>query len=560
MMPPAPLHSLIHAARGREPADTVFLNADLFNPFTGDWTLTDFAVKNGIVIGTGTYEGTSVLELGGAPVIPGMIDAHTHIESSLLHPCEYARLVVRHGTTTVIADPHEIANVCGIRGIEFMLSERDRLPIDLFLMLPSCVPATPADEGGATLGARDLEQFIGRPGVLGLGELMNVPGVLAGDPEVMQKLCMCHLIDGHAPLLQGNDLSAYIVAGMQSDHECTSYEEAREKLAKGMYIFIREGSTERNLEALIPLISPSTVSRCAFATDDRHADLLVASGHIDDCVRRAIGYGVKPELAFRMATLSAAERFGLHDRGAISPGRIADFCILAERSDCRVLKVFRKGLQVEQEERVVIPPLKCTFACSTPGPDQIAIRGGGDARVIGLIPGQIVTRALHYSLDPGQVPDLSRDILKVIVISRYKQGNIGIGLVHGFGFNYGAIAGSVSHDSHNIIAAGVEDRDIIAVVDEVIRSEGALAVVSEQEKTVLPLTCAGLMSVRSYEEVAGDLGRLQDHTAFMGGIPDPFMYLSFLALTVIPHLKITDRGLFDVDAFRHVPLFYPDAA
>jgi adenine deaminase len=560
MMPPVPLHSLLCAARGREPADTVFSNADLFNPFTGEWALTDFAVKNGIVIGTGTYDGSTVLDLEGAPVIPGMIDAHTHIESSLLNPYEYARLVIQHGSTTVIADPHEIANVCGVRGIEFMLSVRDRLPIDLFLMLPSCVPATPVDTGGATLAAGDLEPFIGRPGVLGLGEVMNVPGVLAGDPGIMQKLRMCHLIDGHAPLLQGRDLNAYIVAGIQSDHECTSYEEAREKLAKGMYIFIREGSTERNLEALIPLISPSTVSRCAFATDDRHADLLVASGHIDDCVRMAIGYGVKPELAFRMATLSAAERFGLHDRGAISPGRIADFCILAERSDCRVLKVFRQGVPVKQEERVVIPPLKCTFACSTPGPDQIAIRERGDARVIGLIPGQIVTRTLHYTLDPVQVPDLSRDLLKVIVISRYKPGNIGIGLVHGFGFNSGAIAGSVSHDSHNIIAAGVEDRDIIAALDEVIRSEGALAVVSGKEKTVLPLAFAGLMSVRPYEEVADGLSRLHNHTADMGSIPDPFMYLSFLALTVIPHLKITDRGLFDVDTFQHIPLFIPDSA
>jgi adenine deaminase len=558
MMPPVPLLSLLRAARGQDPADVVFVNADLFNPFTGDWSLTDFAVLNGMVVGTGTYRGKLVIDLKGAPVIPGMIDAHTHVESSLLNPYEYARLVIQHGTTTVIADPHEIANVCGVRGIEFMLSLRDRLPIDLFLMLPSCVPATPADMGGAILGAGDLEPFTGRPGVLGLGEMMNVPGVLAGDPGVMQKLRMCHLIDGHAPLLRGNDLNAYIVAGIQSDHECTSCEEAREKLEKGMYIFIREGSTERNLEALIPLVSPSTVSRCSFATDDRHADLLVTSGHIDDCVRRAIGYGVEPELAFRMATLSAAGRFGLHDRGAIAPGRIADFCILAERSGCRVMKVFRRGMLVKPEKRVFIPPFRCSFACNTPRTEQIAIAGGGDARVIGLITGQIVTRALEYTVDPGQVPDLSRDLLKVVVISRYQPESIGIGLVHGFGFSSGAIAGSVSHDSHNIIAAGVADKDIIAALDAVIRSEGALAAVSDREKTVLPLGCAGLMSVRPYEEVAGDLGRLQDHAAAMDAIPDPFMYLSFLALTVIPHLRITDRGLFDVDAFQHIPLFSRD--
>lgn len=551
--------SLVRAARGEEPADTVFKNADLFNPFTGNWEETDFAVKDGIVIGTGSYDGRNIHDLRGAPVIPGLIDAHTHIESSLLNPHEYARIVILHGTTTVIADPHEIANVCGTRGIRFMLSLREDLPIDLFLMLPSCVPATPLDRGGATIKAEDLAAFIGHPGVLGLGEMMNVPGVLTGDLDVTRKLDLFRYIDGHAPLLLGRDLNAYIIAGMQSDHECTSYEEAHEKLEKGMFIYIREGSTEKNITALAPLLTPLTASRCAFATDDRHADLLMNAGHIDDCVRKAIACGVQPELAFRVATLSAAERFGLHDRGAISPGRIADFCVLDRRSDCQVLKVFRHGTIVGAGKPTPLPTLKCTFACRNPLPADIALKGQGIARVIELVPGQIVTRMVQEPVEPDQIPDIDRDILKVVVLSRYRPGCTGVGLVHGFGFQSGAIAGSVSHDAHNIIAVGVEDSDILAALDAVIRSEGALAAVNGPETTILPLACAGLMSVQRTEEVVAFLGRLHDTTNAMGSIPDPFMYLSFLALTVIPEVRITDRGVFDGITFQDVPLFSPES-
>ena len=311
-------------------------------------------LKDGIVLGIGDYDGKTVYDFSGQYIIPGLIDAHVHIESSLLTPREYARLVALHGTTTVVADPHEIANVAGAAGLEFMLAEREGAATDIRYLLPSCVPATPTEAGGAILDAADLRPFIGREGVLGLAEMMNVPGVLAGDPGIGEKLALSTIRDGHAPLLNGKDLNAYVLAGLQSDHECTTLAEAEEKLERGMYIFIREGSTERNIAALIPLVSPVTVSRCCFATDDCHADLLAESGHIDRCIRRAIECGFSPELAIRMATLSPAERFGLSDRGALVPGRRADFCVIDDPHRCTVKKVFRGGREVAASKPAAI--------------------------------------------------------------------------------------------------------------------------------------------------------------------------------------------------------------
>ncbi|MGA2698501.1 MAG: amidohydrolase family protein, partial [Methanoregula sp.] len=322
-------HDLIPAARGLEPADMVYRNAEIFDAFSCSWEQNDLAVKAGTIVGIGrSYRGLHERDLHGAYLVPGLIDAHVHIESSLLVPPEYARLVALHGTTTVIADPHEIANVAGAAGIDYMLACRDGLPVDILYMLPSCVPATPLDIGGASLDAGVLSGFLGRDGILGLGEMMNFPGVLAGDPEIRKKLALEPVRDGHAPLLSGMDLNAYILAGLQSDHECTTLKEAEEKLRRGMYIFIREGSTEKNIAALIPMVTPQNVSRCSFSTDDCHADLLAREGHIDRCIRTAIRCGLEPELAIRMATLSAAERFGLSDRGALAPGRRADLCII----------------------------------------------------------------------------------------------------------------------------------------------------------------------------------------------------------------------------------------
>jgi len=545
----------IDAARGIAPADMIFEDATIFNPFTCSWDEGTLAVKDGIVLGMGDYEGNETRDCSGKYLVPGLIDAHVHIESSLLTPSEYARLVALHGTGTVIADPHEIANVAGVKGLEYMLAARKAAAIDILYMLPSCVPATPADVGGAVLDAGSLRQFVGREGILGLGEMMNFPGVLAADFGVGEKLALAKIRDGHAPMLSGKDLNAYILAGLQSDHECTTLAEAEEKLKAGMHIFIREGSTEKNIEALIPLVTPATVSRCSFATDDCHADLLMEDGHIDRCIRSAIACGLSPELAIRMATLSPAEHFGLHDRGALSPGRRADFCMVDDPEKFVVQEVFRQGTAVTDTAPVSAAAFPPSIRCRPPQPEAIRISGSGRARVIGLVPGQIVTEALAYECNATGIPDRARDIQKVVVCNRYHDAPPGLGLVHGFAFQNGAIACSISHDAHNIVATGTSDDAILQAIREVIRSQGGMVAVYGNEMTVLPLDCAGLMSTLPFPQVVERLKALYKTTDRIGGIDNPFMYLSFLALTVIPALRVTDRGVFDGIAFRDVPLF-----
>ncbi|QSZ66067.1 adenine deaminase [Methanofollis aquaemaris] len=544
----------MNAARGSVPADRLFTGLSLYNPFTCTWEETSFAVKDGRVVGMGEgYEARETVDLGGARVVPGLIDAHVHIESSLLTPREYARAVLPRGTTTVVADPHEIANVSGKEGIEFVLSEGSRSALSVLVTLPSCVPATPLDEGGAVLTADDLAEFVGREGVAGLGEMMNVPGVLNGDPEVWKKLGLFRVREGHAPMLSGKDLNAYIFAGIQSDHESTTLEEAEEKLRLGMYIMMREGSTERNIRALAPLLTPCTSSRCCLATDDRHADMLVSEGHIDDCIRKLVKEGVPLEVALRAATLSSAQRFGLEDRGAVAPGRRADFCVLKSSPEFEVAATYVQGVRYEDpgyQAPACPPPV---FRCRPPDPADLAVGGRGMARVIGLNRGQIVTDDLRCRVET--VPDLEHDILKVVVCDRYRHGGCGVGLVRGFGMKEGAIAASVSHDTHNIVAVGVSDEEICRAVREVTDRKGAMVAVRGERVTVLPLPCGGLMATEPYPEVCRRLEALKGETAAMGAVDDPFMYLSFLALTVIPHLRVTDRGVFDAAAFADVPLF-----
>jgi len=548
--------SPISCARGIDDADTVFSNALLFDPFTCEWIETGFAVKNGIVVGTGnSYRGDEEIDLKGARVVPGFIDAHVHVESSLLNPFEYSRLVAKHGTTTVIADPHEIANVCGKAGIDYMISSSEYTAVDILVMLPSCVPATPFDESYEVLDSGILSGYRGLDSVAGLGEMMNAPGVLNEDQEVLKKIDLFTIVDGHAPGLTGINLNAYIVAGPDSEHEATTYDEGLEKLRKGMYIYIREGSTERNLSSLVPLVKPHTSPRISFCTDDRHADMLIRDGHIDDCIRKAIKEGTEPETAYRIASLSPAERFMLRDRGAISPGRIADFVVLEDFMDCKVSKTFKKGKivpEIKQPDKVRSPDY--SFRKRVPEKDEISISGSGPARIIGICPGQIATRSLQYDIDDS-IPDTGKDIIKVVVASRYNENNIGVGLVHGLSLKKGAIACSISHDSHNIIAAGTDDDEIITVIGEVIRTRGGMAAVSGKRTKSMPLSCAGLMSDKPYEIVHRELKDLNSFVSELGGIENPFMYLSFLALTVIPELRITSKGLFDNTSFSYVTLF-----
>ncbi|WAI01502.1 adenine deaminase [Methanogenium organophilum] len=548
--------SLIQAAVGTVSCDTVFINARVFCPFTGEWEEdARFGVKDGCIAGFGNYSAGETIDLRGKRVIPGLVDAHVHIESSLLTPAEYARAVIPHGTTTVFADPHEIANVAGIEGLRYMLRQRAALPLDIRLMLPSCVPATPLDRGGAVLSCRDLAAFTDEEGVLGIGEVMNVPGVLAEDDDLLCKIGLSTVVDGHAPLLSGEALCAYIAAGIQSEHECTGAQEAAEKLRRGMYLMLREGSTEKNLSALAAVVTPATAPRCSFATDDRHADMLAEDGHIDDCIRRAVATGIEPETAYRMATLSAAERFGLNDRGALSPGRRADFCVLDDNGPCTVTDTYIQGVRWIDPGYRRPDVLHVPFSCAPLTKEAIAIRGSGTARVVGLVPGQILTRTRAEYVDGASVPDPSRDLLKLVVCDRYRSAGCGVGIVKGFGIRDGAIAASVAHDSHNLIAVGSDDDSIIRAAEMVIASDGGMAAVSGNTSAFLPLECGGLMSSLPYDEVAESLRSLEACIHSAGCIANPFMYLSFCALTVIPEIRVTERGVFDVGAFADVPLF-----
>jgi adenine deaminase len=549
------MREIVSVALGDRPAELAVCNVSLFDPFTGEWIATSFAVHRGIVAGLGEYEASHTIDLHGARVVPGLIDSHVHIESSLLCPQEFGRLVLPHGTTTVVADPHEIANVAGTAGLDWMLAQRRQTPLDIFYMAPSCVPATPLDLGGAVLTADDLARYVGTDGILGLAEMMNVPGVLSGDPGITKKLSLFSLIDGHAPLLSGKELNAYICAGIQSDHECTVAEEACEKLRKGMYLMVREGSTEKNIETLASVVDWRSAPRCSLATDDRHLDILAESGHIDDCIRKAVSAGIDLESALRMATLSAADRFALSDRGAVAPGRIADFCVLAPGDSFLVERTFKRGVEISALPYCPPEPITVPVACAPLKQPDLRIDGSGAARVIGLVEGQIITAALEIDVDGARIPDFERDILKCVVCDRYRASGSGVALVHGFGLQKGAIAQSISHDAHNIVCVGTSDTDIIAAVSSVAGCGGGIAAVCGEQSVLLPLNCGGLMSSEPCEEVTRRFSEMKKFASDFGGIDDPLMYLSFLALTVIPHLRVTERGLFDVSLFQDVPLF-----
>lgn len=562
----------INASRGDPPCDLLLKNARIVDVFSGEIMAGSVAVSGGRVAGIGEYPARTTVDLGGRFVAPGFIDSHVHIESSMACVGEFARAVVVRGTTAVVADPHEIANVLGAGGIRYMLDSARNQPINVFYTLPSCVPATDMETAGARLAAADLEPFFHDPRIVALGEMMNYPGVLNGDPDVLEKIEAARRhgkpVDGHAPGLSGKDLAAYVAAGITSDHECTTAAEALEKLAAGMHIMIRQGTGARNLAALLPVVSERPSRRLMWCTDDRHPHDLLNEGHIDSIVAAAIRGGVAPVTAIRMATLNPAERFGLTHLGAVAPGRQADLVVFSDLTAFRVEDVYVRGELIAKNGRPVAGirtpapvPAAPSMKVNLPALDFSRPAGGRRLRVIDVIPDQIVTRqAIESAPVEGNrlVSDPSRDLLKIAVVERHTgSGRIGLGMVRGIGLKQGALASSVAHDSHNIIVAGVTDADMAAAVGAVVEMGGGIAAAAGGRMAAgLPLPVAGLMSLEPVQAVSDAMDRLVRAAHDLGSpLKDPFMTLSFLALPVIPELKITDRGLVDVLQFKHVSLF-----
>jgi len=573
----ATLEGRIAAARGDLECDLVLRGGNLVDVLAGEICEADVAVFDGLVVGLGDgYSGREEIDCRDRWIAPAFIDGHMHVESSLVTLPEFARAVLPRGTATVILDPHEIANVHGAAGIRYILDSRRGLPLRAFVMASSCVPATHMETAGAELSVADLVELLDEDGVIGLAEMMNFPGVVFSDPGVLAKLEAAAergaTIDGHAPGLVGRHLNAYAVGGPGSDHECTTVEEAREKLRRGMRIMVREASTAQNLEALLPLIDERNERRCCFVTDDRHPSDLLTEGHIDHSVRKAIGLGLDPITAWRMASINTAEWFGL-DRiglGAVAPGRRADVLVLSDMEAVAIERVFVEGrlVAVNGKLEVDLPPAPATLPASVhveldrfPGFDIPAPEAADEIRVIEVIPGQIVTghATARASVRDGEaVADPARDMCKIAVVERHgRRGSVGLGFVRGLGLRSGAIASSVGHDSHNIVIAGADDPSMERALRELVDLGGGLVVASGEDILAsLALPIAGLMSDRSLEEVRSALDGL--HAAYheLGGtLDDAFMSLSFLALPVIPALKITDLGLVDVERFEIVPLW-----
>jgi adenine deaminase len=564
------LETLIAVARGEEPVDLLLKGAQLVNVLAGEIHPADIAIHGGRVVGFGEYQAREVVQLGGRFVCPGFMDAHVHLESSMVQPSEFARAVVPRGTTAVVCDPHEIANVLGLEGVRYMLDASEGLSLHVYVMAPSCVPATHMESAGAELTAADIAQLLAHERVLGLAEMMNFPGVLFRVPKVLEKLEIAgdRPVDGHAPGLSGLDLNAYVAAGVRSDHECTDLEEAREKLRRGMHIMIREGTTARNLHSLLPLVTPLNARLCHFCTDDRHPETLLREGHIDDLVRKAIAWGLDPVIAIQVATVNTAEYFRLRNVGAVAPGYRADLLVLDDLETVQVAQVYAAGELVADGGEFLVPPadvphvpIRSSVRVDAAALDLTIPAGEGLARVIGAIPEQVVTDALRLeptTEDGHVVSDPSRDLLKMAVVERHHgTGRVGLGLVTGVGLQRGAIASSVAHDSHNIVVIGANDADMRAAVAAIVdMGGGQVAVSGGLVQAACPLPIAGLMSDRPLEEVHDQVGSLTQAAHDLGCVlPDPLMTLSFLALPVIPALKLTDQGLVDVIKFELVPLF-----
>lgn len=553
---------IIAVAAGREKADLVLKNAKYLNVFSNEFLCGDIAVANGLIAGVGKYDGKTEIDVSGKLVLPGFIDAHIHLESSMVTPAEFAKAVVAHGTTTVITDPHEITNVMGIDGVEYMIQASQNLPIDVHFMMPSCVPATEIDESGAELDCKDIDLYLDNKKVLGLAEMMNYVGVINGDKNVLSKIVTSQAhhkkIDGHAPELSGNDLNAYIAAGVYSDHECSTFENALEKLRKGQFIMIREGTAAHNLKALMPLLTQQYYARCMFATDDKHPSDLLHGGHIDYIVKQALKNGADPIVALKTATHHAARYFLLNNKGAIASGYLADIVVVDNLEDFNVETVFKRGkLVFDGEVKDFSAPTvdeklaeKCfdTFHLDSVTPSSFKV--DGKLGLIGLVGGELLTR----NLGTADKIDVENDILKIACIERHKGTNhIGVGYVKGYSLKSGAVATSVAHDSHNIITVGCNDDDIAVAVNAIKDSKGGIAVVENGKiKALLELPIAGLMSDEPLTTVNEKLENAKLSAYELGADKsiDPFMTLSFLSLPVIPSLRITTKGVFDAENWK----------
>jgi adenine deaminase len=553
---------IIAVAAGREKADLVLKNAKYLNVFSNEFLCGDIAVANGLIAGVGKYDGKTEIDVSGKLVLPGFIDAHIHLESSMVTPAEFAKAVVAHGTTTVITDPHEITNVMGIDGVEYMIQASQNLPIDVHFMMPSCVPATEIDESGAELDCKDIDLYLDNKKVLGLAEMMNYVGVINGDKNVLSKIVTSQAhhkkIDGHAPELSGNDLNAYIAAGVYSDHECSTFENALEKLRKGQFIMIREGTAAHNLKALMPLLTQQYYSRCMFATDDKHPSDLLYGGHIDYIVKQALKNGADPIVALKTATHHAARYFLLNNKGAIASGYLADIVVVDNLEDFNVETVLKCGkLVFDGEVKNFSAPTvdeklaeKCfdTFHLNSVTPSSFKV--DGKLGLIGLVGGELLTR----NLGTADKIDVENDILKIACIERHKGTNhIGVGYVKGYSLKSGAVATSVAHDSHNIITVGCNDDDIAVAVNAIKDSKGGIAVVENGKiKALLELPIAGLMSDEPLTTVNEKLENAKSSAYELGADKsiDPFMTLSFLSLPVIPSLRITTKGVFDAENWK----------
>ncbi|MBI2856988.1 MAG: adenine deaminase [Chloroflexi bacterium] len=558
-------------ASGREVASLLLLNARVINTLTGTVEAGNVAIAGSVIAGVGDYrDGVETIDLKGRYLAPGLIDGHIHIESSMLHPVEYARAVTPRGVLAVVTDLHEVANVAGLEGMRRLMAWCQGLPCDFYFMLPSCVPASPFETSGAVIKAQEMERARRWKNVVGLGEVMNFPGVVNGDPEVLAKLALFHegVVDGHAPRLSGQALNAYVGAGIQSDHECTTLDEAREKLARGMYVMIREGSSEKNLDELLPLVDDRSYKRCMLVVDDRSCVDLLSDGDVDAVVRKAISRGLDPVRAIQLATINPAERFRLWGLGAVAPGYLANLVVFPDlRSVAPDLVIHRGRVVARDGELAVDLPaarysgLADTVRVKTLSKECLALRFGGAAfPVIELVPGQIVTRKVmeRVAARDGLVhPSVERDLLKLVVVERHRgTGNVGVGLVKGFGLKSGALASTVAHDSHNIVAVGCSDEDILSAIGEVIRTRGGLCVASGGKIIAsMPLPVAGLLSDKPLRAAAAEFGRVDRAAASLGAVlKAPFATLSFLALPVIPELKLTDKGLVDVVEFKLLEL------